>query len=319
MKSPQLVQHFTLDVWYVVSTVKWFFHTLYINQNGRCEACDQSVRHFDAACWDNENTVFFCSGGIVFRSGSDDQVSWLRYITTVPSRTIKCSKWARTSLSYSLNVFHPQPSSKLLRHLYEWRNWSIDVQHCCNQLAYYFVPFSCEYLLSFGAKSFVFQFAIQNVNIKIYWAIILPLVLYGCETWSFTLWEERRLRVFENRVLRRVFGHKRDEVTGEWRKLHNEELSDLYCSPNIIPVIKSRWMTWAGYAVRMGERRVVYRDLLGKAEGKRPLGRLKRRWEDNIKMDLQEVRREGIDWTDLGQDRERWRTHINAVMNLMVS
>ena len=95
------------------------------------------------------------------------------------------------------------------------------------------------------------------VLFKIYRTIILPVVLYGCETWSFTLREERRLRVFENRVLRRVFGLKRDEVTGEWRTLHNEELSDLYCSPNIVRVIKSRRMKWAGYVARMGERRGV--------------------------------------------------------------
>jgi len=84
------------------------------------------------------------------------------------------------------------------------------------------------------------QVAVKNVNIKIYRSIILPVLLYGCETWSLTLREERRLRVFEKRVLRRIFGPKRDEVIGEWRKLHKEELNDLYCSPNIIRVIKSR-------------------------------------------------------------------------------
>ena len=101
--------------------------------------------------------------------------------------------------------------------------------------------------------------------------------------WSLTLREERRLRVFENRVLRRVFRPKRDEVIGEWRKLHNEELRDLYSPPNIVWVVKSRRMRWA----RMGEWRGVHRVLVGKPERKRPLGR--RRWEDNIKMDLQEV------------------------------
>ena len=113
----------------------------------------------------------------------------------------------------------------------------------------------------------------KNLKIKIYRTVILPVVLYGCETWSFTLREERRLRVFENRVLRRIFGPKRDEVTGVWRKLHNEELNDLYTSPNIFRVIKSRRMRWAGHVARMGERRGVYRVLVGKPKGKRALGR----------------------------------------------
>ena len=97
----------------------------------------------------------------------------------------------------------------------------------------------------------------------------MPVVLYGCETWSLTLREERRLRVFENRVLRRVFGHKRDEVTVERRKLHKEELRDLYSLPNTVRVAKSR-MRWAGHVARMGERRVVHRVLVGKPAGKRP-------------------------------------------------
>ena len=112
---------------------------------------------------------------------------------------------------------------------------------------------------------------------------ILPVVLYGCETWSLTLREERRLRVFENRVLRRVFEPKRDEVTVEWRKLHKEELRDLYSLPNILRVVKSRRMRWAGHVARMGEGRGVHRVLVGKPEGKRPLGRPRRRWEDNIR------------------------------------
>jgi hypothetical protein len=98
-----------------------------------------------------------------------------------------------------------------------------------------------------------------------------------------------RLRMFENRVLRRIFGPKRDGVTGEWRRLHNEELNNLYSSPNIIRVIKSRRMRWAGHVVRMGEGRGAYRILVGRPEGRGPLGRPRRRWEDNIKMDLQEV------------------------------
>jgi len=99
--------------------------------------------------------------------------------------------------------------------------------------------------------------------------------------------------------LRRIFGCKRDEVTGEWRKLHNEELNDLYCSPVIVRVVKTRRMRWVGHVARMGERRVVYRVLVGKPEGKRPLGRPRYGWEEKIKMDLQEVRCVGMDWIKL--------------------
>ena len=116
-------------------------------------------------------------------------------------------------------------------------------------------------------------------------------VLVGlcCETWSLTWREEHRLRVFENRVLRRIFGPRREGVTRDWRKLHNEELNDLYSSPNIVRVIKSRRMRWAGHVARLEEGRGVHKVLVRKPEGKRPLGRPRRRWEDNIKMDLQEV------------------------------
>jgi len=143
-------------------------------------------------------------------------------------------------------------------------------------------------------------------------------VLYGCETWSLTLREERKLRVFENRVLRGIFGPRRDEVTGEWRRLHNEELNDLYSSPNIVRVIKSRRMKWAGHVARMGEERGVYRVLVGKPEGRRQLGRPRRRWVDNIRMDLQEVGCGYMDWVALAQDRDRWRMLVSAVMNLRV-
>ena len=118
-------------------------------------------------------------------------------------------------------------------------------------------------------------------------------------------------------MLRRVFGPKRDEVTREWRKLRNEELSDLYSLPNIVRVVKSRRMIWAGHVARMGEGRGVHRVLVGKCEGKR-LGRPRRRWEDNIKMDLQEVGRGCEDWMVLAQDRERWRALVSTVMKLRV-
>ena len=113
---------------------------------------------------------------------------------------------------------------------------------------------------------------------------------------------------FENRVLRRIFGPKRDKVTGEWRKLNNEELNDLYSSPNIVWVNKSRKMKWSGHVARMRERKGAYRVLVGRLEGKRPLGRPRCRGEDNIKIYLQEVGwGGGMDWIDLALDRDRWR------------
>jgi hypothetical protein len=108
-------------------------------------------------------------------------------------------------------------------------------------------------------------YILKNLKIRIYKTIILPVVLYRCETWSLTLREEHRLRVFENRVLRSIFGPKRDEVTGEWRQLHNEELRDLYSSPSIIRIIKSWRMRWASHVARMGEKRNACRLLVGKA------------------------------------------------------
>ena len=120
-------------------------------------------------------------------------------------------------------------------------------------------------------------------------------------------------------VLRRIFGPRSDEVTGELRRLHNEELHDLYCSPNIVRVIKSRRMRWAGHVACMGEERGVYRVLVGKPEGNRRLGRPRRRLVDNIGMDLQEVGCGYMNWIGLAQDRDRWRRLVSAVMNLRVT
>jgi len=125
--------------------------------------------------------------------------------------------------------------------------------------------------------------------------------------------------MFENRVLRRIVGPKRVEVTGGWRKPHNEELNDLYSSPNINWVIKSRKIRWAGHVARIGERRGACRILVWKTEGKTPLGRPRHRWEDNIKMELHEMGWGGIDWINLAQGSDRWQALVNAVMNLWVT
>jgi hypothetical protein len=124
--------------------------------------------------------------------------------------------------------------------------------------------------------------------------------------------------MFENKVLRRTFGPKRDEVAGEWRKLHNEELRDLYSSPSIIRIIKPRRMRLVGHVAQMGEKRNTYRLLAGKPEGDRPLGRPRRKWVNNIKMDFLEIGWGGVDWIGLGQDRDKCRALVNAVMNLRV-
>jgi hypothetical protein len=151
----------------------------------------------------------------------------------------------------------------------------------------------------------------ENLKIRIYETIILLVVLYGCETWSLTLREERRLGVFVNRVLRRIFGPKRDEVTGEWRKVHNEEFPDLYSSPSII----SEEDEMGGACSTNGEKRL----LVGKPEGRRPLGRPRRRRIDNIRMQLVGVEWGDVDWIGLAQDRDRRRVLVNAVMNLRVA
>jgi hypothetical protein len=138
----------------------------------------------------------------------------------------------------------------------------------------------------------------ETDSYKIYETVILPVVLYGCETWSLTLREEHRLRFFETRVLRRIFGPKREE-DGSWRKLYNDELHSLYSSSNIVRVITSRRIRWDGHVARMG--RGVYRLLVGRPEIKRSLGRLRRRCEDNIKMDLREIGIDGANWIQLVQ------------------
>jgi hypothetical protein len=119
-------------------------------------------------------------------------------------------------------------------------------------------------------------------------------------------------------MLRTIFGPRRDEVTGDWRKLHNEELHTLYSLPNIIRMMKSRRMRWTGHVARMGETRNAYRILVGKPEGKRPLGRPRCRWVDNIKIDLREIGWDGMDWIELVQDRDQWKALVNTVMNLRV-
>ena len=144
-------------------------------------------------------------------------------------------------------------------------------------------------MLSFSAGSFVFHFASKIVKIKTYSTIILPLVLYGYETWSLTFREEHRLRMYENRVLRRIFGPKREEVTEEGRRLHNVKFHDLFASPNVILMIKLRRMRWNGHVVYMAERTGAYSVLVMGPEGKSPLGRPRHRWEYIIKMGLQEL------------------------------
>jgi hypothetical protein len=147
---------------------------------------------------------------------------------------------------------------------------------------------------TFSPGPSAFTFAVEKM---------LPVVQYGCETWSLTEREKYRLEVFEDRVLTRIFGPKRVEVKGGWKKLHNEELRDLYSSPSIIRIIKSRRMRSAGHVARMGEKRNVYRLLAGKPEGKRPLGRQRCSWVDNIETDVVERGYADVDWIRLAKDR----------------
>jgi hypothetical protein len=154
-------------------------------------------------------------------------------------------------------------------------------------------------MLPFGAEPLSSHLLSKNLKVRIYKTIILPVVLYGHETWALTVREEHKLRVSENMALRRIFGPKMDGIMGGWRKLHNEELHNLYSWPSIIRIIKLRKMRWAGHVAQMGEKRNVYRLLVGKPEGKRPLGRPRCRWIDNIKMDLLETGLSVVDWIGL--------------------
>ncbi|KAJ4426336.1 hypothetical protein ANN_27150 [Periplaneta americana] len=144
------------------------------------------------------------------------------------------------------------------------------------------------------------------------------VVLYGCETWTLTLREEQRLRVFENKILGKYLDLRGMKLTGEWKKLHNAELHALYSSSDIIRNIKSRRLKWAGHVACMGECRNAYSVLVRRPKGKRPLGRPRHRWEDNIKMDLREVGYDDREWINLAQDRDRWRAYVRAAMNLRI-
>jgi hypothetical protein len=156
----------------------------------------------------------------------------------------------------------------------------------------------------------------RNLKVKIYKTIILSFVLYGCGAWSLTLREEHRVRVFENRVLRRIFGPKQDEVMEEWRKFHSGELYNLYLSPDIVRQIKLRRMSWVGHVAHMGEGRNLYRVLVGNPGGKGPLERPRHRWEDGIKMELREIDWGiGFSWLRIGIV---WWALVIAVMNLQV-
>jgi hypothetical protein len=161
------------------------------------------------------------------------------------------------------------------------------------------------------------RFLSKNLKIKIYKTIILPVVLYVRETWSLTIREKCRLRVFENRILRRIFGLKRYE-NGDWKSLHNEELHNLYRSPNIVRVIKSRRLRWASHVVRMKEDRSAFKILAGKPIGKRSLGRLRHRWEDNIRMNLRKIGINTRNWAVSAQDIVYWRALVNLALNYWV-
>jgi hypothetical protein len=156
------------------------------------------------------------------------------------------------------------------------------------------------------------------MNINWLCTIILPVVLYGCETWSLILREKRRLRVFENMVLRRIFGPKRNEVTGEWRRLHNRERYALYSSPYNLRVIKARRLRWVSHVARTGERRGAYRVLVEKSEGRRTIGNPRLHGRIILKWIFEKWVGGRMGWIDPAQDRDRWRALVNVVMKLRV-
>ena len=170
--------------------------------------------------------------------------------------------------------------------------------------------YSAHTLLSSGLHS-------KNLKIKINKIITFAVVLYGCETWSLILRDISNVKVSENRILRRIFGPKRD-ANGEWRRFHNEELHSLYRSPNV-RVIKSRRLRWAGHVARIEEDGSAFKILIGKRTGRRPLRRPWRIWEVNIRMNLKEIGVNARNWVDSAQDRDYWRNPVNAILNLRVS
>jgi hypothetical protein len=136
--------------------------------------------------------------------------------------------------------------------------------------------------------------------------VVFPLVFHGCESWPVTFSEDCGLMAFKNRVLSGMLGTKKEEVTGGWTELYNVEHHTLYFSPNIFRVIKSRRMRWVGHVAHMVYKRYEYRIFIGKPEGRRPLGRSGNWWEDNIKVDLEEIQWEDVDWIYLAKDRDQW-------------
>jgi hypothetical protein len=164
---------------------------------------------------------------------------------------------------------------------------------------------------SLGPEPSIFESDVENVKMRTYKTIILLMVLYGCETLSWTL------RVFEKRVLRRIFGPKRDKVTGEWRRLHKDELRDLYSSPSIIRILSRGGLDGRVFSTNGGEEERV-RLLVGKPGRKRPLGRPRLKWLDKIRMDVEEMEWGDVDWIGFSQNRNRWRALVNLVLNVWV-